>query len=296
MRVACKFCMTDVRVLHRDADLLVLYKPAGLATTSPDGRNCLTEIAAQLDPSAPRLHASSRLDAEVTGLVTFARTTRAIEGLLAARRAGEYERYYLGLATGPLEPATGELDWAIDRDPRDPRKRIARDRPAARQRRDLDRQGAPRNAEERHASGEGYAGSHVEAADGRAPRNGKRGKDHAQEARTRYRVLDAQPTAALLLLSPLTGRTHQLRVHVARAGVPLLGDKHYGGPVKITLPNGRVVRAGRVMLHCARVRLPSFDDPASKLTLNAPLPEDFRAVWQNLGGTPSSLENALIDV
>jgi hypothetical protein len=120
--------MTDVRILHRDADLLVLFKPSGLPTTSPDGRGCLTEIAAQLDPSAPRLHASSRLDAEVTGLVTFARTTRAIEGLLAARKAGQYERYYLGLATGPLSPAAGELNWPIDRDPRDLRKRITLDR------------------------------------------------------------------------------------------------------------------------------------------------------------------------
>jgi len=252
--------MTDVRILHRDADLLVLFKPSGLPTTSPDGRGCLTEIAAQLDPSAPRLHASSRLDAEVTGLVTFARTTRAIEGLLAARKAGQYERYYLGLATGPLSPAAGELNWPIDRDPRDLRKRIT-----------LDRLPTP------------------------PPQGkGKRAKDQAQDARTRYRVLDAQPTAALLLLSPLTGRTHQLRVHVARAGAPLLGDKHYGGPVKITLPNGRVVRAGRVMLHCARVRLPAFDGK-TKLTLDAPIPDDLRAVWQNLGGPPTSLENALID-
>lgn len=276
---------SSVRVLHRDADLLVLYKPAGLATTSPDGRNCLTEIAAQLDPSAPRLHASSRLDAEVTGLVTFARTTRAIEGLLAARRAGQYERYYLGLATGPLDPATGELDWAIDRDPRDPRKRIALDRVRAQHGRDSDRHGTPRNAEERQVST-----SRKERG------KGKRGKDQAQDARTRYRVLDAQPTAALLLLSPLTGRTHQLRVHVARAGVPLLGDKHYGGPMKVTLPNGRVVRAARVMLHCARVRLPNFDNPALKLTLNAPVPDDFRTVWENLGGSASSLENALTDI
>src|ERR1700755_3605750 len=103
MRAGCKSCMTDpdrdVRVLHRDAELLVLWKPAGLPTTSPDGRGCLTELAAQLDPAAPHLHASSRLDAEVTGIVTFARTTRAIEHLLEARRSGRYERFYLGLAT-----------------------------------------------------------------------------------------------------------------------------------------------------------------------------------------------------
>jgi 23S rRNA-/tRNA-specific pseudouridylate synthase len=242
-------------VLHRDADLLVLYKPAGLPTTSPDGKGCLTELAARLDPDAPRLHASSRLDAEVTGVVTFARTTRAIEALLAARRAGQYERFYLGLATGPLEPESGELDWPIDRDPRDPRKRIALDLPAAR------------------------------SGGGGAARGGKRGG--AQEARTRYRVLGTLPTAALLSLSPLTGRTHQLRVHVARAGAPLLGDKHYGGPVKLVLPNGRVVRAGRVMLHCARVRLPTFG-----VTVDAPIPEDFRATWLALGGSSELLDQS----
>jgi 23S rRNA-/tRNA-specific pseudouridylate synthase len=246
----------DVRVLHRDADLLVLFKPAGLSTTSPDGRGCLTEIAARLDPHAPRLHASSRLDAEVTGIVTFARTTRAIAGLLEARQAGQYERYYLGLAVGAPEPPAGHFDWPIDRDPRDPRKRVALEPAGSSQR---------------------------------------TGKLKGQEARTRYRVLHALPTAALLLLSPLTGRTHQLRVHVARAGVPLLGDRHYGGPVKQTLLDGRVLRAGRVMLHCARVRLPKFEHAAElqKLTLDAPIPDDFRALWLALGGELSSLDSAL---
>ena len=256
---------SDVRILHRDADLLVLYKPAGLATTSPNGRDCLTEVAAQLDPRAPRLHASSRLDAEVTGVVTFARTSRAIEALLAARRAGRYERYYLGLATGPIEPAIGELDWPIDRDPRDPRKRVA----------------VPR------------VETSAPARVIRGPKSKR--KDPPQEARTRYRVVSSQPMVALLLLSPLTGRTHQLRVHVARAGAPLLGDRHYGGPTQRTLANGRVVRAGRVMLHCARVRLPRIDRSGEPLTLDAPIPDDFHAVWRALGGEHSQLEQALLE-
>ncbi|HET8932513.1 MAG TPA: RluA family pseudouridine synthase [Polyangiales bacterium] len=241
----------DVRVLHQDADLLVLWKPSGLPTTSPDGRGCLTEVAARIDPRAPRLHASSRLDAEVTGVVTFARTTRAIEGLLAARKAGQYERYYLGLAIGAPSPPEGEFNWPIERDPRDPRKRTA-------------------------------AGS---------------GKLQAQDALTRYRVLGSLPTAALLLLSPMTGRTHQLRVHAARAGVPLLGDKHYGGPVRCTLPDGRVVRAARVMLHCARVRLPKIGGvTGERVTVDAPLPEDFQRVWVALGGEGDALEGAIVDV
>src|SRR6266545_3893474 len=97
-RGACKFSVmtesrragselgeVEPRVVHRDDDLLVIDKPSGLPTTSPDGVNCLASWAREHDPDAPRLHASSRLDAEVTGLVTFARTSRAIQQLTAAR-------------------------------------------------------------------------------------------------------------------------------------------------------------------------------------------------------------------
>lgn len=228
-------------VLHRDADLLVLYKPAFLATTSPDGTHCLVNAAVALDPDAPRLHASSRLDAEVTGVVTFARTDRAIEALLAARRAGRYERYYLGLAAQAPSPEQGEWRWAIERDPRDARKRVA------------------------------------------LPEGGKRGV----AALSRYRLLSLQPSAAALLLRPETGRTHQLRVHAAKAGAPLLGDKHYGGAISRVLPDGRVVRAPRVMLHCARVKLPAIAGAA--ITVDAPLPSDMRTLWSQLGGAPDAL-------
>lgn len=236
-----------VRILHRDSQLLMLYKPAGLATTSPTGKDCLTEVAAALDPSAPQLHASSRLDAEVTGVVTFARTSLAIQGLLDARRDGLYERFYLGLAASAPAPAEGEWHWAIDNDPRDRRKRIA-----------------------------------VE------PGNGKH--KQALAASSRYRVLATQPTAAALLLMPQTGRTHQLRVHAARAGAALLGDKHYGGLTQCTLPDGRVLRAARVMLHCARVSLPNLAAAdGSQLTVEAPLPDDFLRLWSQLGGSAAQL-------
>src|SRR5262249_14274414 len=155
--------------------------------------------AEALDPDAPHLHASSRLDAEVTGCVTFARTDRAIEALLAARREGKYERYYIGLAERGPSPEQGEWRWPIDRDPRDARKRAAL----------------------------------------------AEGAERGMRALSRYRVLALQPTAAALLLQPETGRTHQLRVHAAKAGCALLGDKHYGGAMRSVLPNGRVLRAPR---------------------------------------------------
>lgn len=118
--------VAEVAVLHKDAEFLVLYKPSGLATTSPPSSSAtLVDAARQLDPRAPRLHPSSRLDAEVSGVVVFARTRAATEHLLAARRAGVYRRGYLALAAKPPEPRQGEWGAAIGIDPRDSRKRIA---------------------------------------------------------------------------------------------------------------------------------------------------------------------------
>src|SRR5262249_7674470 len=97
-----------------------------------------------------------------------------------------------------------------------------------------------------------------------------------------------QPLAAALLLRPETGRTHQLRVHAARAGSPLLGDKHYGGEQRRVLPDGRVLRAARVMLHSSRVRLSLAG--AEPLTIDAPLPDDLGELWGKLGGEPAALQ------
>src|SRR5690606_23370558 len=88
-----------------------------------------------------------------------------------------------------------------------------------------------------------------------ALREGERG-ERAQEASSRWeRRADAAGCAALALF-PETGRTHQLRVHCAAAGLPILGDTTYGGAPRVVLADGRVISARRVMLHCARVVLP----------------------------------------
>lgn len=109
----------QVRVLHRDADFLVLDKPSGLPTTRPDSGTSLVAVAYELDPDAPRLHPSSRLDVEVTGVVTFARTERATAHLLAMRGQGRYARCYVALVARAPVPASGSWQHAIGVDPRD---------------------------------------------------------------------------------------------------------------------------------------------------------------------------------
>jgi 23S rRNA pseudouridine955/2504/2580 synthase len=101
-----------------------------------------------------------------------------------------------------------------------------------------------------------------------------------QAARTRYRtVARAGRIASWLALQPLTGRTHQLRVHCALLGTPILGDRKYGRSAAI--PEG--APAG-LMLHARELRLPH---PAGgSLALTAPLDPSVRAGFAWLGFEP----------
>ncbi len=114
-----------VSIAHRDDALLILVKPSGIPTTSPGGRECLVQFARRLDANAPLLHPVSRLDAEVSGLVTFARTRRAIRQLLSARESGQYRRVYLAISRRAPQPPQGIWQAAIAIDPRDRRRRVA---------------------------------------------------------------------------------------------------------------------------------------------------------------------------
>lgn len=113
-------------------------------------------------------------------------------------------------------------------------------------------------------------------ADARAP----------QRAETRGVVLARSPEVSLLLLTPVTGRTHQLRVHAATAGMALLGDTVYGGAARVTRGDGGVVGLPRVMLHAWRVSL-----PGTRRWVDAPPHADLAAAWRALGG--GSLDEAL---
>jgi 23S rRNA pseudouridine1911/1915/1917 synthase len=103
------------------------------------------------------------------------------------------------------------------------------------------------------------------------------GKD-AVAATTRYRVVAVAPGGSLLAVTPITGRTHQIRVHASHAGAPLVGDRAYGGAVRLVSGTGAVIEVSRIALHCARVKIPKVG------VIEAPVPDDLRAVWRALGG------------
>jgi 23S rRNA pseudouridine955/2504/2580 synthase/23S rRNA pseudouridine1911/1915/1917 synthase len=114
------------------------------------------------------------------------------------------------------------------------------------------------------------------------------GKDaltrYAVAARARVPIRGGAPV--LLVLRPQTGRLHQLRVHAAAAGTPLLGDRAHGGPRKLVASDGRVVPIARVALHALRVVIPG--GPA----VIAPVPRDLGELWAALGGSTADFERA----
>ena len=101
--------------------------------------------------------------------------------------------------------------------------------------------------------------------------------DHpdAEAAVTRYRTLAATPQAALVELSPETGRMHQLRVHLASIGRPIAGDVRYGGALTL---GGHAVP--RLMLHAAALSFPHPDGDTKRV--EAPLPDDMRTLAKSL--------------
>jgi 23S rRNA pseudouridine1911/1915/1917 synthase len=104
---------------------------------------------------------------------------------------------------------------------------------------------------------------------------GKRRVDPAGEpAQTRYRVLERFRGGALIAAFPQTGRTHQVRVHLASRGLPLAGDARYGGPRFLAGAEGERLELHRPLLHAAglRVRHPS----KGFVALAAEVPRDLR--------------------
>ena len=98
----------------------------------------------------------------------------------------------------------------------------------------------------------------------------------AQGSQSKYRTLASGPEGAVVELEPLTGRMHQLRVHMAHIGRPLIGDVRYGGALTTA-----VGPAPRLMLHAARLSFPHPEGGTT--TVEAPPPEDFARLRAALG-------------
>ena len=95
-----------------------------------------------------------------------------------------------------------------------------------------------------------------------------RADPNGKEALTRFRVIEATPRFSWIEAQPVTGRTHQIRVHCARSGHPIVGDDKYGNEAE----DARM-GATRLMLHAASLVFP--DAEGNPVTVEAPPDEEF---------------------
>lgn len=115
-------------------------------------------------------------------------------------------------------------------------------------------------------------------------------KENGLPAKTRWRVVDrAGNRAAWVELQPLTGRTHQLRAHMASIGHPIVGDAKYGGPEAFL--TGGISR--KLHLHARRIRIDAPDNGVIDIT--AELPTHIKESFATLGFDPSAGDALLLE-
>jgi 23S rRNA pseudouridine955/2504/2580 synthase len=176
-------------VLHEDADVLAVDKPAGLAVHPGTGIEGATlvemaraylKVPENLPPTEFKASPAHRLDRETSGIVLVARTRQAMVGLTALFTEGdEVKKTYLALVKGKMSREVGTIDQPL--------------------------------------------AEHEQTSKSKAQRG-----TNFQEAITRWKVLASTKEASLLAVTIETGRTHQIRRHLEAVGHPVAGDRRYG--------------------------------------------------------------------
>jgi len=230
------------RILYMDKSVIVLDKPSGLATQGGSG---LTEhVDAMLDSLAfekntrPKL--VHRLDRDTSGVLVVARTSSAAAELSRSLAERTAQKIYWALTKGVPKVRRGTIKAALAK--------------------------------------EGGFGAH--GRDERMTTVDKIDIDakDAKDAVTDYVVLDtAGAEFAWIAVRPRTGRTHQIRVHLAALGTPIVGDFKYGG----TEVRGKGAIENRLHLHARSIDIARPD--GGRLAVAAPLPPHMLKTWNLLG-------------
>jgi 23S rRNA pseudouridine1911/1915/1917 synthase len=270
-----------LKIVHEDDDIIVIDKPRDLVV-HPAARNwtgtLVNALIAHCGDSLSGIGGERRpgivhrLDKDTTGLMVVAKNDRAHRALAAQfadhGRSGEpFERSYLALVWGAPERPHGVIDKPIDRDKR------SRDRMAVRQ--------GGREAVTHWQVLERYRGEMKPQRSGKAAKAGK----------------PDEPVASLIACRLETGRTHQIRVHLASIGHPILGDKVYGAGFRTKsalLPakaQAALAGLGRQALHShiLRAKHPSSGE---FLEFRSELPPDLARLRDALLGGPGKTSKA----
>ena len=242
-------------VLWRDDHIIALNKPAGLPSQggSKQTRHVdgLSEALRFGAEEKPRL--VHRLDKDTSGVLLLARSREMAAALTAAIRHRETRKIYWAVVAGVPHPYLGEIKYGLVK--------------------------APGGGK---GQGEKMLCLHPREVDA---------TPGAKRAITQYATLfRVAGRAAWVAMEPITGRTHQLRAHMAEIGHPIIGDGKYGGSGQENMGDGWGAQLGGIIsskLHL-HARMMRFEHPVTRklITVTAPLPAHIAETFETFGWTP----------
>jgi 23S rRNA pseudouridine955/2504/2580 synthase len=240
-------------VIYRDDHILALNKPPGLPVQGGSKQvrhlDGMSEVLRFGFDENPRL--VHRLDKDTSGVLIMARNRRVAAALTEAFRHRDTRKIYWCVVAGVPSPQLGTIRYALLKAP-----------------------GHGRQGE----------GEKMRCID---PRQAGEWPD-AKRATTDYAVISALGRrAAWCALVPITGRTHQLRAHMAEIGHPIVGDGKYGGSSQENLGDGWGAQLGgeisrKLHLHARSLSL-KHPVTGNTLELKAELPDHMARTWETLG-------------
>lgn len=246
----------DLDILYEDDEIILVNKPAGmLSQKAKETDESLVEYlidyllgSGKLTESGLRAFRPSvcnRLDRNTSGIVAAGKSLAGLQMLSGVFKDRSIHKYYQCLVSGEIRDVKTVDGWLL-KDEKKNQVRILTDVEAKRF-------------------------------------GGKGGDEEPKRIRTKYEPIATDGRFTLLKVTLLTGRSHQIRAHLASLGHPIVGDFKYGGVSKVN-PSGRTVKYQ--LLHSYRLEFPKLAEPFVYLSgrvFEAPLPGYFGSVLKETG-------------
>ena len=246
----------DLDILYEDDEIILVNKPAGmLSQKARETDESLVEYlidylleSGKLTENGLRAFRPSvcnRLDRNTSGIVAAGKSLAGLQMLSGVFKDRSIHKYYQCLVSGEIRDVKTVDGWLL-KDEKKNQVRILTE------------------AEAKRFGGRG-------------------GDEEPKRIRTKYEPIATDGRFTLLKVTLLTGRSHQIRAHLASLGHPIVGDSKYGGVSKVN-PSGRTVKYQ--LLHSYRLEFPKLAEPFAYLSgrvFEAPMPGYFCSVLKETG-------------